>query len=66
VIDEVQHQDAVLGDDADADDRPQVRDDVATTVIGFGSSLYAINSHVFDLIYGDPALVQSEVVRLWK
>jgi hypothetical protein len=40
--------------------------DVATTVIGFGNSLYAINTHVFDLIFGDPALVQSEVVRLRK
>ena len=40
--------------------------DVATTLIGLGNSLYAINTHVFDLIFGDPALVQSEVVRLWK
>jgi hypothetical protein len=40
--------------------------DVATTVIGFGNSLYAINTHVFDLIFGDPALVQTEVVRLRK
>ena len=39
---------------------------VATTLIGFGNSLYAINTHVFDLIFGDPALVQSEVVRLRK
>jgi hypothetical protein len=40
--------------------------DVPTTLIGLGNSLYAINTHVFDLIFGDPALVQSEVVRLWK
>jgi hypothetical protein len=39
---------------------------VATTVIGFGNSLYAVNTHFFDLIFGDPALVQSEVVRLRK
>jgi DNA-binding beta-propeller fold protein YncE len=39
---------------------------VATTIIGFGNSLYAINTHFFDLIFGDPALVQSEVVRLRK
>jgi len=40
--------------------------DVATTLIGFGNSLYAINTHFFDLIFGNPALVQSEVVRLRK
>ena len=39
---------------------------VATTIIGFNNSLYAINTHFFDLIFGDPALVQSEVVRLRK
>lgn len=39
---------------------------IATTLIGFGNSLYAINTHFFDLIFGDPALVQSEVVRLRK
>jgi hypothetical protein len=39
---------------------------IATTIIGFGNSLYAINTHFFDLIFGDPALVQSEVVRLRK
>ena len=39
---------------------------VATTIIGFGNSLYAINTHFFDFIFGDPALVQSEIVRLWK
>jgi hypothetical protein len=37
---------------------------IATTIIGFGNSLYAINTHFFDLIFGDPAMVQSEVVRL--
>ncbi|CAN5783022.1 hypothetical protein BH23GEM9_BH23GEM9_28970 [soil metagenome] len=39
---------------------------IATTIIGFGNSLYAINTHFFDLIFGDPASVQSEVVRLRK
>ena len=39
---------------------------IATTIIGFGDSLYAINTHFFDLIFGDPASVQSEVVRLRK
>jgi hypothetical protein len=39
---------------------------IATTIIGFGNSLYAINTHFFDLIFGDPSLVQSEVVRLRK
>jgi hypothetical protein len=39
---------------------------IATTIIGFGNSLYAINTHFFDLMFGDPALVQSEVVRLRK
>ncbi len=40
---------------------------VATTLIGFGNSLYAINSHIYELIYsGNPAEVQSEIVRLRK
>ena len=39
---------------------------IATTIIGFGNSLYAINTHFFDLIFGNPALVQTEVVRLRK
>jgi hypothetical protein len=39
---------------------------IATTLIGFGNSLYAINTHFFDLIFGNPALVQTEVVRLRK
>jgi hypothetical protein len=39
---------------------------VATTIIGLGNSLYAINTNFFDLIFGDPAVVQSEVVRLRK
>jgi hypothetical protein len=39
---------------------------IATSIIGFGNSLYAINTNFFDLIFGDPALVQSEVVRLRK
>jgi hypothetical protein len=39
---------------------------IATTIIGFGNSLYAINTRFFDLMFGDPALVQSEVVRLQK
>ncbi len=39
---------------------------VATTIIGFGNSLYAINTNIFERVFGDPALVQSEVVRLRK
>jgi hypothetical protein len=40
---------------------------IATTIIGFGNSIYAINTNFFDdLIFGDPALVQAEVVRLRK
>ncbi len=39
---------------------------VATTIIGFGNSLYAINTDIFDRIFGNPAEVQSEVVRLRK
>jgi len=39
---------------------------VATTIIGFGNSIYAVNTNIFERIFGDPALVQSEVVRLRK
>jgi hypothetical protein len=39
---------------------------VATTIIGFGNSLYAINTNIFERIFGNPAEVQSEVVRLRK
>ena len=39
---------------------------VATTIIGFGNSLYAINTNIFERVFGDPASVQSEVVRLRK
>ena len=39
---------------------------VATTIIGFGNSLYAINTDFFERIFGNPAEVQSEVVRLRK
>ncbi len=39
---------------------------IATTIIGFGNSLYAINTDIFERVFGDPALVQSEVVRLRK
>ena len=39
---------------------------VATTIIGFGNSLYAINTNIFERIFGIPAEVQSEVVRLRK
>ncbi|MDH3638164.1 MAG: hypothetical protein OES09_06830, partial [Gammaproteobacteria bacterium] len=39
---------------------------VATTIIGFGNRLYAINTNFFDLIFGNPADVQAEVVRLRK
>jgi hypothetical protein len=37
---------------------------VATTIIGFGNSLYAINTDIFERIFGNPAEVQSDVVRL--
>ncbi len=42
---------------------------IATTIIGFGNSLYAINTNFFDddgPIFGNPADVQAEVVRLRK
>jgi len=39
---------------------------VATTIIGFGNSIYAINTNIFERIFGNPAEVQSEVVRLRK
>ena len=39
---------------------------VATTIIGFGNSLYAINTDIFERIFGNPAEVQSYVVRLTK
>ena len=41
---------------------------VATTIIGFGNSIYAINTHFFDLFIPDfdPAQLQTEVVRLRK
>jgi hypothetical protein len=38
----------------------------ATTIIGFGNSLYAINTDFAERILFDPALVQSDVVRLRK
>ncbi len=40
--------------------------DIPTTVIGFGNSLYVINTNFFDLIEGNPAEVQADVVRLRK
>jgi hypothetical protein len=40
---------------------------VATTIIGFGNSLYAINTDIFERVFGgNPAAVQSDVVRLRK
>jgi len=39
---------------------------IATTLIGFGNSLYAINTNFFERIFGNPAEVQSDVVRLRK
>jgi len=42
---------------------------IATTIIGFGNSIYAINTNFFDddgPILGDPAKVQAKVVRLKK
>lgn len=40
--------------------------DIATTIIGFGNGIYAINTNFFDLIFGNPALVEAKVVRLRK
>ena len=40
--------------------------DIATSIIGFGNSIYAINTNFFELIYGDTAEVQAAVVRLRK
>jgi hypothetical protein len=37
---------------------------IPTSIIGFGISFSAINTHFFDLIFEDPALVQTEVVKL--
>lgn len=39
---------------------------IATTLIGLGNYLYAINTHFVELIFGNPAEVQSEVVKLRK
>jgi len=39
---------------------------VATTIIGFGNSIYAINTNIVERILGNPAEVQSYVVRLSK
>ncbi len=40
---------------------------IPTTIIGFGKSIYAINTHYFELTSGgDPTLVQTEVVRVDK
>jgi hypothetical protein len=39
---------------------------IATSIIGFRNGIYAINTNFFDLIFGDPALVEAEVVRLRK
>ena len=41
---------------------------IATTIIGFGNSLYAINTNMFDWFIGGkpPAEVESDVVRLRK
>ena len=39
---------------------------VATSIIGFGNGIYAINTHFDEFFYRDPAEVQSEVVRLRK
>jgi len=40
--------------------------DIATSIIGFGNGIYAINTNFFDLIFGNPALVEAKVVRLRK
>jgi hypothetical protein len=39
---------------------------IATSIIGLRKKLYAINTHFLDLIFGNPAEVQSEVVKLRK
>ena len=39
---------------------------IATSIIGFGNSIYAINTNFFELLGPDPASVQAEVVRLRK
>jgi len=40
--------------------------DIATSIIGFGNGIYAINTHFEEFFWKDPALVQTEVVRLRK
>jgi len=41
---------------------------IPTTIIGFGTCIYAVNSHYLELTAegGDPTLVQSEVVKVFK
>ncbi|MHC4433773.1 MAG: hypothetical protein ACYTBS_18180, partial [Planctomycetota bacterium] len=41
---------------------------IPTTITGFGNCIYAINTHFFELIAegGDPTLVQTEVVKVFK
>ena len=39
---------------------------VATSIIGLGNSLYAINTNFFERVFGNPAEVQSKVVSLRK
>jgi len=39
---------------------------IATTIIGFGNSIYAINTNLWERLGGNPAEVQSYVVRLRK
>ncbi len=40
--------------------------DVATSIIGFGNGIYAINTHFNEFFVSNPADVQAEVVRLRK
>jgi hypothetical protein len=40
--------------------------DIPTSIIGFGNSLYALNTNTIDLILGNPTLVQADVVKLPK
>jgi len=40
--------------------------DIATTIVGFGNGIYAINTHLFALVFGNPAEVNATVVRLRK
>ncbi|NNF28612.1 MAG: hypothetical protein HKN73_15405, partial [Gemmatimonadetes bacterium] len=40
--------------------------DIPTSIIGFGNSVYALNTNFLERVFGNPAEVQSDVVRLQK